>query len=66
MTATPHNPAAKRHVAKSDKPAAAAHGNGNGHHTAPTRAKQPASASATALAATRHAEIPMEGDFKDF
>ena len=63
MTATPHNLAAKRNVAKFDKPAAAAHGNAHGHHPAPTRAKQPAPALASS---TRHAEIPMEGDFKDF
>ena len=64
MTATTRNAAANRNVSRSNKPAVAAHGNGNGHHAAPARAKQPASASA--LASTRHAEIPMEGDFKDF
>ena len=66
MTATARNSVANRSAARSNKPAVAAHGNGNGHHAAPARAKQLTSASATALAASRHAEIPMEGDFKDF
>ena len=62
---TVRNPGANRSAGRTNKPAVVAHSNGHGHHPAPTRAKQPAPAPALA-SSTRHAEIPMEGDFKDF
>ena len=62
---TQHNPGSKRSFSKAQKPAAAAHQNGNGkaHATVTIGSRHPEPALATA---DRRAEIPLEGDFKDF
>ena len=64
-TTAPRHSGANRNFAKPQKHTVIAHGNGNNHQTVAVRSKQPAAAPALATA-SRHSEIPMEGDFKDF
>ena len=64
LASAAHKGGARGNIAKAHKPVVVAHGNGNVHATPASAPRH--SAPEPAVSASRRAEIPLEGDFKNF